>query len=522
MNDVISDGVRVLDQQMVDLWTQYGTTGPHEEQPFVPTAERIQQFERWLTTFRSQLRRTPATRPLDSATLHHLSELERALRFRLEDDQAFPFRYIWSATSNLNDLLWMDQRPLPQRLAVIERLLGQMDALLQAVLARSGRARPDAIKQVDAHLTGLLRAIRTIETQHENGPSSLHQRIAQVYSHVEDVQRQMENISVVQDPIQPQPYADRLAMIWAIDVSELLQWADHEVERCHERLHAMAHELDPKRSPFELLDQELGSCDHPNQLFPLMRDYVATARRASRDHIHLPKDETCEVWPVSEQAKDSFPWGGYNGPNPLSNTRRGAVFVNQHNYRDVTLGWLQMMAIHECYPGHHAHRVKTIAAQLPTSFKLTHIMAPGGPLSEGIAHRSEALFQNIFDNAAFPLFVAYRRLHIAVRVKSELLLHYFGRDIDTNVQLYQDYLGFSDPVARGQLRFQELWPGYMVIYCYGQKQIEALQNEIQWPQAAFTEFIFSVGNVGIESLKTLIHDPQAHDAIRQCHQDQSR
>jgi len=73
--------------------------------------------------------------------------------------------------------------------------------------------------------------------------------------------------------------------------------------------------------------------------------------------------------------------------------------------------------------------------------------------------------------------VAYRRLHTAVRIKADLLLHHFGRPVEDAVRLYREHMQFSPGAARGQVDFQQLWPGYMTIYYYGQEHLDEIDRE---------------------------------------------
>ena len=151
------------------------------------------------------------------------------------------------------------------------------------------------------------------------------------------------------------------------------------------------------------------------------------------------------MWRVPDYLKDSYPRGGYFSlGSPLGGRPRGAVFLNADNYRAVTGGWVQLNAIHECYPGHHAQFAKTAAGGMPLSFKVGTVASRAAPPSEGIAVRKETLMQDVFDEPAFPLFVAYRRLHTAVRIWVDLILHHFcpPHAVDEAVALYVEQMRF--------------------------------------------------------------------------------
>lgn len=157
-----------------------------------------------------------------------------------------------------------------------------------------------------------------------------------------------------------------------------------------------------------------------------------------------------------------------------------------------------MMAIHEVYPGHHAQNVKTAVGDLPISAKVAGFNGRATPLVEGIAHRSEELLSDLYGDALFPLFVRFRRLHTALRVQADLLLHHFGRPAAEVARLYVDRLGFSPESARGQVHYQELHPGYMVCYYYGYRALAALRAASPLAEREFTETTFACGYTTLE------------------------
>ncbi len=235
-----------------------------------------------------------------------------------------------------------------------------------------------------------------------------------------------------------------------------------------------------------------------------MREFVSLARAQASRLVTLPEGETCEVWPVPEHLRDAYPWGGYfSGGNLLKGNLRGAVFLNVHNHRTLTRGWIKLNAIHECYPGHHAHFVKTAAADMPGSFKIAPMMSPAAPFGEALCMRSETLLQDIFDDGRFPLFTRYRRLHTAVRVWVDLLLHHQGASPQRAADVYREQLGFSATVARGQVYAQRLTPGYFTVYHYGHLRLEAIERASSASTRDFSERLFSSGKVSLRTFERL-------------------
>jgi uncharacterized protein (DUF885 family) len=300
-------------------------------------------------------------------------------------------------------------------------------------------------------------------------------------------------------------YRETLGRVYGIELDELLQWHRDEVERCRERFHATAAAFDASRDASSILETDLGAYGSPDAMFEAMTTFVGRARDRARDYITLPGGETCYIWRVPEYLRDSYPWGGYfSFCSPLLGEPRGAVFLNAHNYRTVTKGWVLLNAIHECYPGHHAHFVKTAVADMPLSFKVAGLISKAAPLTEGIAVRTETLMQDALGEPMFPLFVAYRQLHTSLRIWVDLLLHHFNGSPDAAIDLYVEHMGLSRPVALAQVYSQQLTPGYFTTYYYGLRALRTIQAECGWDDRAFTELIFSCGKVSLGMLRRLL------------------
>ncbi len=508
----LNSQVHELDGEIVDLWTQYAGTGEYEGEIFLPTEPNLQRMEDRLESLLQRIRDVEPTNALERITLVHIANTADVLSFRVADDRAFPFRYLANLAGSINPLLTMDERSPEVRGTVLADRLSRAENLLAVVNSQCPEMDQSARDMVREHLDSLEGILAGLPERTEllaDSVRELPRIITRARTAVEEARQHYDDLLPPTHPREPLPYEERLRRVWGIKLEELLEWHEEEIDSCVDTFRRIAAGIDPNRDPHEILETDLPSCDRPEDMFPLMEDFVARAREASLSYISLPPGEACAVHPVPEQLKDSYPWGGYSGPDPLQESLRGAVFLNDHNYRAVTLGWMEMMAIHECYPGHHAQRVKTAASDLPKSFKLSHLMNRSGPLNEGIAHRSEPLLQHIFPERAFPLFVAYRRLHTAVRIRADLLLHHYGRPVEEAMHLYEKYMEFSPQAARGQVHFQDLWPGYMTIYYYGQKYLDEMQGRLGWDDPTFTETIFSIGYSGLEVLEEVAKMPPA-------------
>lgn len=161
-----------------------------------------------------------------------------------------------------------------------------------------------------------------------------------------------------------------------------------------------------------------------------------------------------------------------------------------------------MNTVHEAYPGHHVQFVRTTLDPIPETMK---IGAKSTPLFEGTAHRSEKAFEFIFgEDQFYPLFVAYRRHHTSVRIKSDLWLRYFGRPIGDAVQLYVDELDFDRKTARGQVKQQEEMEGYFTTYYYGMKKLSDWEELYGYDKKTYTELLFSPGRISLPNFEKFL------------------
>lgn len=307
----------------------------------------------------------------------------------------------------------------------------------------------------------------------------------------------------------PDRYRRILEEELGVDLDRLLDWFEDEVARNRSETLEYASRLNlgarPSPSTMEdvvsVLNEYAGPCASAHEMFERFRAYVNRARQAAKSYAHLP-EESVQVEPVAEQYRVHYPWGGYGGGCPRRRPLVGEVFLNDTNMSAVTDGWLKMMAIHECYPGHHVQFVRGVVDPLPETVKMG---ARSVPLTEGTAHRSERLFEFVFpEDRFYPLFVSYRRLHTAVRIKADLYLQHFGRPIGEIVDLYVSELGFDRRPAQGQVKAQELMVGYFTAYYYGLKRVLDLESQYSCDAKAFTNLLFSVGRVSLNTLEEFL------------------
>lgn len=294
-----------------------------------------------------------------------------------------------------------------------------------------------------------------------------------------------------------------------VNLDELLMWQDDEVEKTRNEIFEIASKIKmsapaPKniKDVNNILLKYAGPCNNADEMFKKAREYIKRTKAACRDYVKLPDDENCKIVRIPEQFKFSHPWGGYDVGCRNRRPILGQMFLNNYNFKAITDGWIKMNTVHEAYPGHHVQFVRTVLDTIPETMKIGAKLIP---LLEGTAHRSERVFEFIFEEDPFyPLFVAYRRHHTSVRIKVDLMMRYFGNTINDAVQVYIDKLGLDPNTARGQVKSQEFMQGYFTCYYYGMKKICDWEKLYGFDEKTYTELLFSVGKISLTSFEKVL------------------
>lgn len=497
-----------LEARLARLGWEYQGTKEFEDRLFVPGPDQVRDYLDRLASAAQAVEATVPTTPVAAILTAHWQELVRTQVAAVHEDLNRPYRYLARLAAGIVFLVFRDSRPLGERARLLAARTAAMPAFVEACAYRCRQLGPGEREHVAwAARTAageLERALAALADWDLAG--GLYAALNQTWADVRRLLLWLASVPADDEPAAaagagPDDYARQLEAAFGISVAELLSWREQEVEAARARVAELAGCLRAGDDARQLLQAELPPYPTPEAMFAAARDYLAMARQAARPYLNLPADEQCRITEVPETARDSFPWGGYAGGCPHRRPLLGEMFLNQANFTAVTRGWLQMMAIHEAYPGHHAQWVHRVAGPGPDTAKLP---AHATPLLEGAAHRSEELLQHIYPDRAFPLFVAYRRLHTALRVTADLELHYHRRPAAEVCRLYEEVLGFDPPSARAQVTYQERNPGYMTCYYYGHKVLCDLERGFGWGPEEFTRLVFSAGPVSLRTLRALL------------------
>lgn len=490
---------------------------------FVPTVAAKEAELKALAGLLETARALPAPDPVFAILKNHFTEFIKGQASGLESKFQSPEQFVSGLTAFIDFTCRRDSRFAEERSAIMLRKLGRLDELWGGIrsllpsVAAGNLASLAAASKMLAKVCGTKkeRVGEDFAGLPDGGikeiAAALDATAARALSWAAEVEAAMGGAAADVEIGRPdvERYRTILAEERGVNLDDLVRWHAEEVEKTRSEMLQIASNLKLGAEPtptdvqgvVQVLNKYAGPADTTDEMFARCRGYLARAREATKGYVNLP-DEICRVVPMEEYAREHYPWGGYWGGCPRRRPLAGEMVLNPSNLRAITDGWIKINALHESYPGHHVQFVRAITDPLPETVKMG---ARSIPITEGTCMRTERVFEFVFpEDQFYPLFTAYRRHHTSVRIEVDLCLHYFHRPVEEAVKLYLDELGFDRRTARGQVKAQELQPGYFTTYYYGLKRILELQKEFGYDVKSFTEILFAVGRVSLKTFEDFL------------------
>jgi hypothetical protein len=465
----------------------------------------------------------PAPDPVLAILKNHFGEFIKGQVSTLESKYASPEQFVTGIIRFIDFMCRKDSRFAEDRSAIMLRRLGQLDGLWNGIrsilptVAAGNLASLAAAARMLARVCGLKKG--SVNEDFAGLPDADIRQIAAAFDGTAaealgwaaEVEGSMAGAPTDVEVARPdvERYRTILAEERGVSLDDLVRWHAEEVEKTRSEMFQIAASLRLGAEPtptdvqgvVAVLNKYAGPAATPEEMFSRCRDYLARARVAIKGYVNVP-DEICRVVPMEEYGREQNPWGGYRGGCPRRRPLAGEMVLNDGNLGAITDGWIKINAVHESYPGHHVQFLRATVDPLPETIKMG---ARATPLIEGTCVRTERVFEFVFpEDQFYPLFTAYRRHHTSVRIKVDLYLHYFHRPVEDAVRLYMDELGFDRRSARGQVKAQELQPGYFTTYYYGLKRVLELQDELGYDEKSFTEMLFAAGRVSLKTFEDFL------------------
>ena len=518
---------RELDRDCALL--SYRMHGPNEFEPklFIPDEEAVAGVREAWRELGRRVEELADPDPVYRLVKRHLSDFLDALDYDIQCTAQDPLQGYTGFPYHFQNVVRCDRRPdearcadLTGRIALLEESRDRLLALLPHKDGGSAETLRRVRRAVEADSVRLREFFPSFSIDQ-------HRRLAEAMARfaglLEGMAAQLDGGEAPEEEppaddltvtvkMEGEEYRSLLRKRLGVSLDELLVWQKEEVEKTRRDIFEIARKLDiPEvreggpRTMAEVKDilfRYEGPCESPEEMFRRAEEYLKRTRAIAHEYMRLPEDEQCRCVPLPDCYKDSYPWGGYEGGDFRHMPYRGQMFLNQYNYQNINDGWIKLNALHEAYPGHHVQYVRTAMSETPETVKLGAKLVP---LLEGTCLRTERAFQFLFaEDPFFPLFVAYRRHHAAVRIRVDIMLFYEGAPLEDAVRLYQEELGFDRGTARAQVQAHQNMPGYFTCYYYGMKKLSAWEEEYGFTKWDYTELLFSAGYIGLETFGDLL------------------
>ena len=253
--------------------------------------------------------------------------------------------------------------------------------------------------------------------------------------------------------------------------------------------------------------------NHPSsqELKQAYQDQMDRARVFVREQkiLTLPEGERVVTLDTPPAMRRSSPFGTFEMVDPFDDGLEGRLYLtpvedwmtpeqkaarlsSHHN------AWIPIIAVHEAYPGHHAHGIKM--KENPNALRRV-VTEP--IFSEGWGLLTEELMfeQGFLQGDAVRLTVLRNRLWRAARVILDSGLHTGRMDFEQAVDFLVERIRFEPYAAELEVGIYIREPTYVLGYLIGMQEIEAIRDE--WidrhgqpePPSEFYDRLLSVGSI---------------------------
>lgn len=508
-----------LDEEVFDLYCRLNGAYTHEKELFIPSEQNVREALKEIDELRVKDRSIKQS-PENRIWLQHLKDLLDGMEIKLREFNRYPGRYSWELVNAIYRIL-EEPRKYQIKARILTSKLSTIDIYFQAkkqlCVTASNRQIDRAILYANSLLSAADYGIKTIQSwlkKRKNGKPELRKACEKAIDSLTNLKKNAKHFAnevenVKRRPkrkiLEDLPYAEVVEKRHGLHLKWILSWYQKDLEEIKKKVEELAARIDPTKKPIEIFEEYSPAYPTSEEMFAAMKEFLAIARENSKRYIDLPKGESCKVEGVTEVMSHLAPFGNSEGPDPVKGRLKGKVQLNQYNVRGLYRAWLELMAIHECYPGHTLNDAKISVAKLPKTFKIR-----GGkdiPLTEGLAHRSEVLLRHIYDDEVFPLFVAYRRLHTILRVYVDVSLHYSKTlTPEKAVNVYMEEMGWDEKTARVQVAHHLEDIGYPLCYYSGCKLLNEMRDKTRktMSEKEFNNELFSAGYISMKCVKMLL------------------
>jgi uncharacterized protein (DUF885 family) len=271
-----------------------------------------------------------------------------------------------------------------------------------------------------------------------------------------------------------------------LSVDELREINEREIERYHEWIAEVAAEIDPDRSPAEVMAEITSDFPSPDELIPTAERYQNELQAFIRENdiLTLPTDDQPTVRETPDYARGGF--ASMSTPGPFETEATEAYY----NITNVLPEWseeqqrehltyfnypgLLGITVHESFPGHFVDFLyrPRIESRVRKVFNW-------GSLSEGWAHYTEQMMvdEGLGEgDPAIRLGQLRRAIQRHARWYAGLEMHAFGASVEEATDRYQEIAYFARFPAQQEVERGTRNPTYLY-YALGRMQILQLKED---------------------------------------------
>ncbi|MEE4292836.1 MAG: DUF885 domain-containing protein [Xanthomonadales bacterium] len=229
--------------------------------------------------------------------------------------------------------------------------------------------------------------------------------------------------------------------------------------------------------------------DHPpaNGLKQAYQEQMDRAQEFVRQHgiLTLPEGERVITLDTPPAMRRSSPFGTFEMVDPFDDGLEGRLFLTPvedwmtaeqkaQRLRSHHNAWIPVIAVHEAYPGHHAHGIK-----LKENPNLLRRVVSESIFTEGWGLFTEELMfeQGFLQGDAVRLTVLRNRLWRAARVILDSGLHTGKMTFDEAVAFLVDRVRFDAYAAELEVGMYIREPTYVLGYLIGMQEMETIRAE---------------------------------------------
>lgn len=305
----------------------------------------------------------------------------------------------------------------------------------------------------------------------------------------------------------------QLSDLHALNISseDLLEHGQELIARAEEALRRSALQLDSEVTWDEQLEAIKDDCPDGDTFLDAYKAAVGRARAWVLEHdlVSIPEGEACEVRAVPDFLRASLPLGCMEVVRPYAGDLTSSFLITpldptaspesqEQHRRDNSYAFIESIAGHETYPGHHLQSVHHVLGTAPGSigrFVRSSLFVEGwGLYVEDLIEESGA--------AGLDVLLVQRRnaLWRALRVVLDMGMHQGKLSFGEAVGLLRDRAGLGEHMASGEVRRYTRHdnPTYPSSYALGRAAFHRLrdrwQSECRGGLRAFHDAVLAHGS----------------------------